>query len=129
MEPDIEALGVAQPWELAPGEEECLLDGVLRPLHVPEDPERDGVAPIAVQVDELGEGALVASPRQLDQPRPHGFPPTAPDRSGASLDRDGPTGRKVQLARGQSGRGWSHRQGSKVADAVERGMPSVPPGQ
>ncbi len=71
MEPDLEALGVAQPRELAPGEEECLLDGVLRPLHVPEDPVRDGEAAVAFQVDELGEGALVALPRPLDQPRPH----------------------------------------------------------
>ena len=79
MEPDLEALGVAQPREFAPGEEECLLDGVLGPLHVPEDPVRDGVAAITVQVDELGEGDLVALPRPLDQPRPNGLPPAAPD--------------------------------------------------
>ena len=61
VEPGLEALGVAQPRELAPGKEERLLDGVLCPLNVPEDPVRDRVAAVAFQVDELGEGALVAS--------------------------------------------------------------------
>ena len=32
MEPNLEALGIAQPRELTPGKEERLLDGVLRPL-------------------------------------------------------------------------------------------------
>ena len=71
MEPDLEALGVSEPRELAPGEEECLLDGVLCSLDVPEDPIRDGVAAVAVQVDELGEGDLVTLPRPLDQHHLH----------------------------------------------------------
>src|SRR4029079_12533315 len=56
MEPDLEALRIAQPWQLAPGEEECLLDGVLGPLDIAEDPVRDGEAAVTVQVEELGKG-------------------------------------------------------------------------
>jgi hypothetical protein len=70
--PDLEALGVAQPWELAPGEEECLLDSVLGPLDIAQDPVGDGVAAVTVQVEELGEGDLVARACSFDQPRSHG---------------------------------------------------------
>ena len=58
----------------APGEEECLLDGVLRPLDIAQDPVRDGVAAVAVQVDELGEGDLVTLLCSLDQPVSHSRP-------------------------------------------------------
>jgi hypothetical protein len=71
MEPDLEAAGIAQPRELAPGEQECLLDGVLAALDVPEDPVRDCVAAVTVEVDQVREGALVARPRLLDQARSH----------------------------------------------------------
>jgi len=71
MEPDLEAFRVAQLRKLAPGEKECLLDGVLSPLDIAKDPVRDGVAAVTVQVDEIGKGNLVALPRSLDQPYPH----------------------------------------------------------
>src|SRR3954454_22123554 len=38
MEPWAEALGIAQPWEFPPGEEECLLDGVLGLLRIAQNP-------------------------------------------------------------------------------------------
>jgi hypothetical protein len=71
MEPDVEAFGIAEPRKVAPGEEECLLDGVTRPFAIAKDPIRDGVAPAAVEVDELGEGDVVAPTSPFDQPRPH----------------------------------------------------------
>ena len=63
--------GITEPWELPPGEEECLLDGVLGPLRVAQDPIRDRVAQVAVEVDQLREGDVVALACQFDQPRPH----------------------------------------------------------
>ena len=39
MEPWGETLRIAQPREFTPGEEECLLDGVLRPFAIPKDPD------------------------------------------------------------------------------------------
>ena len=80
VQPELEALGIAQPRELAPGKDERLLDGVLCPLDVPEDPVRDRVAAITIEVDELGEGALVALPSTLDRTSPAWVPSTAPDR-------------------------------------------------
>jgi hypothetical protein len=71
VQPWAEALGVTQPGELTPGEEECLLDGVLGSIGVAEDPKRDRVAQVAVEVDELREGDVVTVACPLDQPRPH----------------------------------------------------------
>jgi hypothetical protein len=71
MEPGTEAFRIAEPWEFAPGEEECLLDRVLCPLRVAQDPICDRVAQVAVEVDQFGEGDIVALPCLLDQPRPH----------------------------------------------------------
>ncbi len=74
MEPDVEALGLAKPRKVTPGNEEGLLDCVLRPIQVPDDPVCDGIAAIAVEVDERREGDVVAIARLLDQPRSHGRP-------------------------------------------------------
>jgi hypothetical protein len=64
MEPDLVARHVAQPRQAAPGEKECLLDGVLGPLRVTQDPIRDRVAPATVEVDERSECDVVATPRR-----------------------------------------------------------------
>ncbi len=94
MQPRAEALRVTQPREFAPGEEECLLDGVLRSIRVAKDPIRDRVAQVAVEVDEFGEGDVVALSRPFDQPRPHGRCSLGA-RAGASPTTDGRTAEKV----------------------------------
>jgi hypothetical protein len=75
VEPNLEALGITEPRQVPPREEECLLDGVLCQLDAPEDPVGDRVAPAAEKVDELGKGSFIAAPRSLDHPRPHAFSP------------------------------------------------------
>ena len=82
VEPGREALWIPEPGELAPREEECLLDRVLSPLDIAKDPIRDRVAQVSVQVDQLGEGDLVAIAGLFDQPRPH-----ERDSSGARSER------------------------------------------
>ena len=71
MEPGREALRITEPREFAPCEEECLLDRVLGPLDIAQNSIRDRVAQVAVQVDERGEGDIVAIAGLFDQPRPH----------------------------------------------------------
>jgi len=95
MEPDLEAVRIPEPWQLTPGEEECLLDRVLGPLDIAKDPIRDGVATVAVQVDELGEGSFVALPRPFDQPRPH-WRISLGALTGRFAGRDDPPAAKVQ---------------------------------
>lgn len=82
VEPWREALRIAEPGEFAPREEECLLDRILGTLDIAKDPIRDCVAQVAVQVDERGEGDIVASAGLFDQPRPH-----ERDSSGARSER------------------------------------------
>jgi hypothetical protein len=57
MEPGIEPIGVAQPRQIAPGSDQCLLDRVSRELGIPEDESGCRVQPRDGLVDELGEGA------------------------------------------------------------------------
>jgi hypothetical protein len=71
VKPRAESFRIAELRELAPGEEECLLDGILRSFRIAQDPVRDGVAHVAIEVDEFREGAVVAIPRSFDQSRPH----------------------------------------------------------
>ena len=72
MQPRRETLRIAEPREFAPSEEECLLDGILGTLDIAKDPIRDSVAQVAIQVDQFGEGDVVAITSPFDQPRPHG---------------------------------------------------------
>ena len=113
MEPGTETFRVAQPREVAPGEEECLLDGVLGPFRIAKDPIRDRVAQVAVEVDELAEGDIVAVSRPFDQPRPH-VRYSSGARSGAS----------PQQMVAPSGR---FNEGCRAPRATGRRSPSCPP--
>src|SRR5688572_1542255 len=108
MEPGTEAFRIAEPWEFPPGEEECLLDGVLCPLRVAQDPICDRVAQVAVEVDQLGESGIVAVPCLFDQPRPHERYSSGA-RTGASPLTDGRTHEKVH-------RSWTPRDSSTEPD-------------
>src|SRR4051794_3375086 len=94
-EPGREALCIPEPRELAPREEECLLDSILSTLDIAKDPIRDRVAQVTVQVDQLREGDLVTIARLLDQPRPHERD-SSDARMGASPTTDGGTLPPVQ---------------------------------
>ena len=67
MEPGVEPVRVAQAREVAPGADERLLDRIARELRVPEDEAGGRVQPRDGQVDERGEGVMIASPRPLDE--------------------------------------------------------------
>ena len=79
MEPWREALRIAESRELAPGEEECLLDRVLGTLDIAKDPIRDRVAQVAVQVDQFREGDVVAVRARSTNLVRMGGTPAAPD--------------------------------------------------
>lgn len=59
VEPGFEPFRIAELRKLAPGEEERLLDRVTGAVDVPDDPVRDGEAPVRVEVDELPEGGRI----------------------------------------------------------------------
>ena len=67
MKPGVEPVRVAQARKIAPGANERVLDRVARELGVPDDEPSGGVQPRDGQVDERGEGVMIASPCPLDE--------------------------------------------------------------
>ena len=67
MEPRVEPVRVAETREVAPGSDERLLDRIARELWVPEDESGGRVQPRDGQVDEHGEGVMIASPGPDDE--------------------------------------------------------------
>jgi hypothetical protein len=75
MEPGVESIRVAQAPESPPGDEERLLDRVARELRVAEDQAGGRVQPRDGQVDERGEGVMIAPLSPLDESTlVHGLP-------------------------------------------------------
>jgi hypothetical protein len=71
------------------------VDGILCTFRIAQDPVGDRVAQVAVQVDEVGEGDVIALARPFGQPRPHERCSLGA-ASGASPTTDGRTREKVQ---------------------------------
>jgi hypothetical protein len=67
VQPADESVRIAKPPQLAPGDHQCLLRGVLGPIDVSEDPLRDREEPIAVGARENAEGFPVAPLRLLHE--------------------------------------------------------------
>lgn len=67
MQPGIEAIGVAQCPKVAPRPDERLLDRVAGQVGIAQDEEGGCVQPGETDIDERGEGVMIASPRSLDE--------------------------------------------------------------
>ena len=67
MEPGVEPVRIAKSGQIPPGSDERLLDRVARELRVAEDQAGSRVQPREADIDERGEGVMLASPRSLDE--------------------------------------------------------------
>ena len=67
MEPGVEPAWIAQPWKVAPDSDERLLDRIARELRVPENESGRRVQPRDGQVDERGEGVMIARSGTFDE--------------------------------------------------------------
>jgi hypothetical protein len=67
MQPWLEAVAVAQGWELTPGRGECRLHGVLGQGGVAQNSIRDRHAPIADRLGQGDEGFLVTLLRTVHE--------------------------------------------------------------
>jgi hypothetical protein len=65
VEPRVEAAGVTEGREVAPGSDERLLDGILGLIGVPEDEPRGSIQPEDRGGRKRGEGVMIASSRSL----------------------------------------------------------------
>ena len=77
MEPGIEALDVAKRRQLPPGDDEGLLDGVLRQPEVAQDPIRDREEPITSRTCEAGKRLFIPGSRPFDEGNLHPRLPSA----------------------------------------------------
>ena len=67
VQPRLEAIGIAQAGQTAPGGKEPFLDRVSRELVVPEDQTGRRVQPRDERAGKRGKGVMIASPRPLDE--------------------------------------------------------------
>jgi hypothetical protein len=67
MEPGVEPIRIAQSGQVPPGTDHSLLDRVARELRVPDDQSGRRVQPRETDIEKLGEGVMIATPRKLDE--------------------------------------------------------------
>ena len=67
MQPGIEAVGIAEGRQVAPGTHECLLDRVLGLVRFVEDQPCDRIESGESRSDEHGEGVMIASSRPIHE--------------------------------------------------------------
>ena len=67
MQPGLEAIGIAEAWQTAPGSKETFLDRVSRELVVPKDQAGRRVQPRDEHAGKHGEGLMIASPCPLHE--------------------------------------------------------------
>jgi hypothetical protein len=77
-EPRIEAVRIAEPAQVTPGDHQRLLHGILGPIDVAEDLEGDGEQPIRARTNQVHEGCLVAASRCCHEIAIHSSPLSAP---------------------------------------------------
>ena len=93
VEPRLEALGIPQGADLAPGGQQRGLDSVVRKVEIAQDPERDRHASVAGQASQGVEGLSIALLRLDDQCcvhptlRPESSRPSGCDRTGEFAEK------------------------------------------
>ena len=90
MDPGVEPVRIAEARQVTPGDHQRVLQGILGPVDIPEDPMRDREEPAAAEADQVDERRLIASLCRLDEIaihrlsrgwRPSGAPSTCIGRS------------------------------------------------
>jgi hypothetical protein len=67
VKPGVESVRVAESGQVAPGGHQRVLDGILGPIDVAEDPLSDGVETVAADPDQIGKRLLITIPCRLDE--------------------------------------------------------------
>ncbi len=74
MDPGVEPVRIAEARQVTPGDHQRVLQGILGPVDIPEDPLGDREEPVATRPDQGHEGRLVARLRLLDEIAIHRLP-------------------------------------------------------
>lgn len=129
VKPGFQAAVIAQRGQLAPRDQEGLLDRVLRSAGVAQDPIRDGVEPIAELRDERRERFLVAPLRTIHEVWAHRASCTARllnmSSEGAKMLKISTTGRRGRREWGPGAKGSAIATSTRChLRCASGGMPS-----
>jgi len=72
MEPRVEAVRIAKPGQVAPSDHKRVLQGIIGPIDIAEDPLRERVEAVATNPDQVGVRLPVTAPCRLDEVAIHG---------------------------------------------------------
>ena len=78
VEPGVEPVRIAEAGQVAPGDHQRVLHGILGPVDVAEDPLRDREEPVATRADQVGVCLPVPVSCRLDEIAIHRSLPSAP---------------------------------------------------
>src|SRR6478735_1833196 len=67
MQPRVESVRIAEPGQVAPGDHQRVLHGVLGPIDVAEDPVGDREEPVATDADQVGIRLPITAASRLDE--------------------------------------------------------------
>ena len=67
VKPGVESVGAAQRWQVSPGSDERLLDGVLGLVWIAQDEPGGGIQSEDRGASQRGEGVMIAFPRSLHE--------------------------------------------------------------
>src|SRR5262249_5940341 len=85
MGPGIESVRIAEVLQVSPGDHQRVLQGILAPIDVPEDPVGDREEPVAARLDQVDERRLVTALGPLDEVAIHRPPVLTPVGSAVRL--------------------------------------------
>jgi hypothetical protein len=71
VHPRVESVRIAKAWKVTPGDHQRVLQGILGPIHIPEDPVRDREESVAAELDQVHEGNLITTLCRLDEVAVH----------------------------------------------------------
>ena len=89
LEPRIEAVRIAEAPQVTPGDHQRVLEGILGPIDVAEDPLGDREEPVAPGADQVDIRLPIPVLRRLDEIAIHGSSPPRSRPSGAPSDSTG----------------------------------------
>ncbi len=67
VDPGVEAVRIAEARKVAPGDHQRILQGILGPIDIPEDPVRDREESVTAEPDQIDESRLITALRRLDE--------------------------------------------------------------
>jgi hypothetical protein len=67
VDPGVEPVRIAEARKVTPGDHQRILQGILGPIDIPEDPVRDREESVTAELDQIDECRLITALCRLDE--------------------------------------------------------------